>query len=158
MSSSSGFSSGKGSTTKSKVSKNSIAYPNGSKLLILKRRLRTGSEAFRSLHKQSYTRLSSSLHPRAMTEPDEPHVSQHIESIDLSKHLEQIDLSQYIEQIDSILGDLAEFLRTAVFDPPKDGVEKCRDNGLPKACEAFIKALEWGDRVSISDMYFVDKR
>jgi hypothetical protein len=93
-----------------------------------------------------------------MTEPDEPHVSQHIEPIDLSNHLEQIDLSRYIEQIDGILGDLAEFLKTAAFDPPENGVEKCRDNGLPKACEALIKALGWGDKVLISNVRFVDER
>ena len=29
-----------------------------------------------------------------------------------------------------------------MFDPPKDRVEKYRDNSLPKAYKAFIKALE----------------
>jgi hypothetical protein len=48
--------------TKSKIGKNSIAFPNGLKLLTPKRRRRTGKAA-RSPRKQSYTRLS--FHPHS---------------------------------------------------------------------------------------------
>ena len=80
---------------------------------------------------------------------DEQHLSQHTEDTEDSPQDLQ-HLSQYTQDVQDILRGLQKFLETAAFNNPVEGLQKCKDEGLPKACSSLITALGFKDKVIIT--------
>jgi hypothetical protein len=72
-----------------------------------------------------------------------------MEDEQISHNIQSPHLSQNVVDI-GVFIDLRKFLETAAFNNPVEGLQKCKDEGLPKACGSLITALGFKDKVIIT--------
>ncbi|PVH67919.1 hypothetical protein DL98DRAFT_523057 [Cadophora sp. DSE1049] len=85
--------------------------------------------------KSSTTTISRSYSPAQMAEEQQLPQTKH----DLHLSRNSVDVGA--------LAEVRKFLATAALNKPVEGVQRCKDEGLPKACGGLITALGFKDKI-----------